>query len=1334
MNPEDIKSIRNTLNLTQEQAGSILGGGPRAFAKYESGKIIPSASLVALLKVLKHTPVALGALMNNGSGATIPMPMGPFEITASEIELLNSDQLISLMRRLIHAESAHFNLPNPIIHVPQNLNESDGGVDGSVRWSGPVTSTTHFPKQHTIFQFKAQSTPPAKVTKEIRDANGELKPLIDQTLRDGGAYVLVCSKGSAESGVANRQTKLIAAASEANALVTSQQLAYLDANQIAGWVNSYQPVALWLKEKIQPGLTIPFRSFDLWANQNTETQLIDDPRITDLRNWLENSNFGPRQVRRLGGSSGIGKTRALREAIVQAKCLDTRQVLYVENAEMEAQALRRSMQQLADLQSPAVIIADQCSEAITNDLETIAKQSKSRISLIVILNDRIQDQVPSAGSWLNLEDASSQVTFEVIKNAAPQLDDFIKRQIVGLSGSNLKLAITAAQELSNEGSFGALGLSRFYESMALGPRNLNQSNVESVLNLISVFGPLKIDSGYKELAAIGSALKIEIPSDVHVTLRFLESRGVLKSRSGAFLVTPPLLALHFAEKQWKGWSETQRESALTHSEIPSDLRVHAAAGLALLNDREIAREVVRPLFRWNGPFAAFDTSDANPTHAEILEPISTIEPGLTLLLLRRNFETVTDPDNSEDRLSKLAEYIPTLEKTARFKEHFEGSADCLLKLACCLSLARKAEEASSSFLNLFTVTLSSTAAGPVERFRFLDGILDQESPSPARLTLIAKALYKAADSWGNSRVVGLELVGARKPLEFWQPKSYTEAIDYMSGAMNRLVHLATRSDEIGDFSRNFAGSLLRGFIRLDRVDNVSSWIETVTKKIPVWSTAIESIGHALQYDLIGQPETHVEEIRRLLDQLRPQSFESQLELLVTKMPWDYPVDLNADFAEKEKLQLKAISKLVEVALQVPLELEALLPKLSTGEQRQGFLFGKLIGQKCIDLNHWAHKIFEAYVNTSSDEKNPSLLGGFCAGIADRVPNALTSLKSQALLLDQQNGVYAYICLQTEITLSDINAVLNAIDAGTMNAKSLEYWSRGGVLARRKPQEVDQLLMKLILGDQDTQEIGIVLTGMYVHRDTGRLAELPMAIDAIVQSIAKFSRRFKNPMADHHLAIIFSWILNNGNSYAPAKALALSTASLLTRRTPSSIPDCVEVAMPKVFSEYSDLIWPILGRAILIDDDTRYRLEVLLQKQPIDIENSTSLVLKPFISCVDSNLLFAWAEANGSKAATFLARVIPFLKRSEIDPNTFLISPLADQILSRFGTQRDVRNALSSNIQTFFWRGSVADFLAPTLQVLKDLTSSSYCLDVREWSKEEHVALLRLIDSFGNDFS
>jgi len=61
--PADIRRIRKKLHLTQEKAGQVIGGGPRAFQKYETGDLLPSRAVSSVLAVLDHDPAALVVLM-----------------------------------------------------------------------------------------------------------------------------------------------------------------------------------------------------------------------------------------------------------------------------------------------------------------------------------------------------------------------------------------------------------------------------------------------------------------------------------------------------------------------------------------------------------------------------------------------------------------------------------------------------------------------------------------------------------------------------------------------------------------------------------------------------------------------------------------------------------------------------------------------------------------------------------------------------------------------------------------------------------------------------------------------------------------------------------------------------------------------------------------------------------------------------------------------------------------------------------------------------------------------------------------------------------------------
>lgn len=63
LSPQRVALIRERLKLSQRRAGELLGGGPRAFQKYESGGQQVSVPMANLLRLLDKDPRRLAELV-----------------------------------------------------------------------------------------------------------------------------------------------------------------------------------------------------------------------------------------------------------------------------------------------------------------------------------------------------------------------------------------------------------------------------------------------------------------------------------------------------------------------------------------------------------------------------------------------------------------------------------------------------------------------------------------------------------------------------------------------------------------------------------------------------------------------------------------------------------------------------------------------------------------------------------------------------------------------------------------------------------------------------------------------------------------------------------------------------------------------------------------------------------------------------------------------------------------------------------------------------------------------------------------------------------------------
>jgi HTH-type transcriptional regulator / antitoxin MqsA len=62
LSPAEVAAIRGKLGLSQRKAGELLGGGPRAFQKYEAGTQAVSTPMSNLLRLLANDPSRLEEL------------------------------------------------------------------------------------------------------------------------------------------------------------------------------------------------------------------------------------------------------------------------------------------------------------------------------------------------------------------------------------------------------------------------------------------------------------------------------------------------------------------------------------------------------------------------------------------------------------------------------------------------------------------------------------------------------------------------------------------------------------------------------------------------------------------------------------------------------------------------------------------------------------------------------------------------------------------------------------------------------------------------------------------------------------------------------------------------------------------------------------------------------------------------------------------------------------------------------------------------------------------------------------------------------------------------
>ena len=604
---DDIRAIRLGLDLTQVEAGELIGGGPRAFAKYEAGTVRPSASVTRLLRLLEADPAAISTLRGNGPHPLPAAATGPFEVTGDHVAALTERLLPQLLRRLLSAEAQANNLPSDGIHVASSIHAPDGGEDGHITWTDGPDRTPFLPSRACQFQLKAGAIAPVGAGRDVLTSDGNLKDMVHSELETGGHFIMLTTHRYARKAIGRRVAAILEAIRGAGLTVADHQIQVRDADQIANWVTSHPAVATWLREQTQPGTSGPFRSWNRWADRSEHdgSPWVEDERLPRLRDWLLQRAGELRSSAHVVGRVGVGKSRLVNEALCPSDENGTIEfspsdlVLYAVESEVGPQAIYSAVQSLSDAGTRAVIVVDNCSDKTRAVLTGMVSRQSSWASLITI-SDHVQGETSDRETF-EVAQASPSVIEAIIARAAPALPPADTRRLVRFSDRLPEIAIRISQTWGAANSLARATDDDLVGAYVLGRESDSRELLLKSARLLAAFGAVRVDPPeHDQLPAVADLWSQLTEADLRFAVDELARRSAFRRRGGLVVIQPLPIALTLADRQWRAWSPAQWDSVLT-GDVDPGLQVRAAKQLALLNEFKISHRVLDHLCRTGGP-------------------------------------------------------------------------------------------------------------------------------------------------------------------------------------------------------------------------------------------------------------------------------------------------------------------------------------------------------------------------------------------------------------------------------------------------------------------------------------------------------------------------------------------------------------------------------------------------------------------------------------------------------------------------------------------------------------------------------------------------------------
>lgn len=1309
LSPSDIRRIRERVGLSQAEAGELLGGGPRAFTKYENGTIKPSASVANLLRTLDANPGALSILAGRKLPPVEHDGTKPFEVTGQHIAALSERRLVNLTRRLLAAEAQSGDLPMDGIHVSAVITAPDGGEDAKIEWHDGPSRTKFLPSRHCQFQLKAGDLSPADAGAEPLAASGEIKPMVRSALEAGGTYIMACGHSYTNNKIKTRVHRIQKALTEAGLTIGPEQVQFRDADQIALWVNAHPPVAAWVLEQTQPGLVGIFRDWSHWAGRYDAQPWIADSRFEPFRDKLRKLVSTPRGIARVVGLSGYGKSRLVHEALGPTPAEEASAprlsdlVLYTVESEAGPTAVKNLVQSLADSGVRAIVVVDRCPNDSHQDLAAMVKRASSRLSLITIDYERPPSS-PVSDEVLLVDRADDVLIQGMIEHIAPDLPSEDKRRLVKFAQGFPQIASLLGQSWLKASSIATATDDELFDRIILGRKPSDEALLKEAGMLLGAFGLLGVKHPLKDLDAVAPLTRNRTPSDLRAALDELIQRGVVKQHGRLVSLQPKPVAMALAERQWRQWDG--RWDDILAGSLNLHLRRGAARQLALLNNRDISLEVVRYVCRLNGPFATLEGLQREGT-AEILSSLAEIDALAVVTLLERVIGCLPREQLKQISGDVRRHIVWALEKIAFVEGTFERGALLLLDLAVAEN-EKWGNNSTGQFKDLFPVFLGGTVAGAEPRLRLLKELVAQNDLQ--RIPIVVDALLKASDMHSHSRAVGAETHGSRPALESWHPKLWKDAWDYVIPCLDMLAELAKRDDAIGNLARSGMAHGFRTLVSAGLIERVEGWVRDILAIHRYWPEALNALGDVLQYDSEGLDADVEIRLRKLIAELSPDNLEDRVRFLVTEMPWDYPIDEKLEFSERNKRQVEVVEELTRELLKQPDLLKKMLPQMSVGSQRMATTVGISMAKFSDAPHEWAVPTAEAIKTIPEDQRNFGLLAGFFSELAAREPEIVEGFKQQAARSPVFAPAVPLICAHVGITEADITLVCESLQSRVTSPHLMTYWTMGGVLAKLPPAAVVPLFDQMLAMDGQAYSVALDLIGMYVHGEPTRLDNLRKQLIAVAESVGKRPKRRGSQMDVHHFEQIIGWLLNKGRDDADARNVAVILAKHSAADPDGPGKALIEPVLPVLLSKFGTLVWPIFGQTLVADRAKAWRMEHLLGDSYSFAENKNPAILN-----VSEDTLFAWCHANPDVGPSFLATIAPVLTTRSPEATDRAFHPFMKRLLDEFGGRDDVLKKLVQNMHTFGWTGSRTTYYALYEQPLRQLESHPIGA-VRRWAQ------------------
>ncbi|MGM3309727.1 hypothetical protein ACSQ6I_27715 [Anabaena sp. WFMT] len=1285
-----------------------------------------------------------------------------FNISPSQIESLDSKELVELLKKLLHAEAQSSGICLRGVSVPLQITVPDGGEDARIMsWEGGFQKTDYLPSRFCIFQSKATDPQPKGWKEEVwtkdsrkKGATPKLNEAVTKVISERGSYIGFTSAVLIGSKYDRRIEGIKQGIQEAGA--NPAQLAAIDiydANKIADWVSQYPAIAVWLNEK-KSGLTL--KNFQTIERLGKKADIFLIPKVEDKASRFligtKSSSSGDnslsfekakerivddladsRKSIRIIGSSGVGKTRfvyeVFRDETTTAKIALATSAIYCDFREVSHQIFQ-IVQSLSDVGNYALMIVDECPRDIAVKLGEIITTEGSNLKIITIGND---NQPIEKNNCFNLSVTPADETLieGIIQQRYPKADYSDINFIKNISGGYPRIAVLATDNYSE-----GLPILKSVEDVVeriLTSCGINRAEQVRAIECLALFKQLGADENISdEIDFVAEKLARQTGDEMYEHLAYAAKQHLVDHFGCYFIAKPLPIAVFLGTRRL---DLLRVNTILKFIEIASPtLRASFLSQWCYFDGSKIAATVAKRLLASDGWCGSRENLKTE-LGSQCLNAIVHIDPDGVANVIHYLYKDLSI-DDLKEAITRKHDFVQILEILVFRKRYFYIAAPLLMRLAV-IEHNTYSNDAGNRFKQLFQLYLSETEAEPDERFEIIDqGLLSGDEK------IISVCIDALENTLKHNHFLGSGIynyIGSQPPPKEWTPKLWDEIFDFHRNGLQKLDYIRSQYPKFSSQCENLIAKAIRSLICENLFNDIEKILYKITREKEIWFEAIKGVSHWLYFDRMKAQTEFSERVRKLYDKLIP-SAPIQQALLYTKF-WTadiYDPDLtyNRDNISTQHFEYSS-RKAKEIAAEIAADKELTYRTIQImvrEELNNVFPFTHELTMRLeepVQAFQFAVSQFEVSTNGKGIQFIRGLLSGIDQKDAEAANQCIQIVHQSDVLKNQMVNIYTAV----NISVERLNEIVQSLKERLIPATECVYVSYGKGLDNLSAEDIFPLIDELACNHgSEGMWTSLEIISMYQHNRDILDKQLTKRIKEIITSKELFEK-IRSATTDGYLFEQLVLLVQKHYGIDDEFAIGLSKQVIRLCQVEeyqifSALENYCQNIIELLVKEKQSLLWENLSHFFEIATSSEiYRLKAIIKPQQdafdVNSRNVGFNYQEGILFGISDSIFREWAKVNPEIRASLLCIFYPILEID--DQGNHRWHPALEKLTHEFGAFKEFREALEPRLFPNIWSGSIIPYIEIYLTPLETWFKHPVP-EMSVWAKDMYYFLEREIAS------